>query len=146
MYERDFSEKESTKIHLRKTVNRQVEAMTEEEVKELLLQTTGEGKLGEESGEDLWQLTDQEFLQLLNESQAGEPEPIIKNDELEQVSKYHRSGQNPADDKPEPKSDNVKAKAISSTDNDNSREDIEGKSTQTKELLCEPMKVRKMLW
>ena len=47
MYERGFSEKESTKIHLRKTVNRQVEAMTEEEVKELLLQTTGEGKLGE---------------------------------------------------------------------------------------------------
>ena len=146
MYERDFSEKESTKIHLRKTVNRQVEAMTEEEVKELLLQTTGEGKLGEESGEDLWQLTDQEFLQLLNESQAGEPEPIIKNDELGKVSKYQRSEQKTANDKPEPKSDNVKAKAISSTDNDNSREDIEGKSTQTKELLCEPMKARKMLW
>ena len=146
MYERDFSEKESTKIHLRKTVNRQVEAMTEEEVKELLLQTADGGQLGEESGEDLWQLTDQEFLQLLNESQAGEPEPIIKNDELEQVSKYRRSEQKPANDKPEPKSDNVKAKAISSTDNDNSREDIEGKSTQTKELLCEPMKVRKMLW
>ena len=80
MYERDFSEKESTKIHLRKTVNRQVEAMTEEEVKELLLQTAGEGQLGEESGEDLWQLTDQEFLQLLNESQAGEPEPMKTND------------------------------------------------------------------
>ena len=146
MYEQDFSERESTKNHLRKTVNRQVEAMTEEEVKELLLQTADGGQLGEESGEDLWQLTDQEFLQLLNESQAGEPEPIIKNDELEQVSKYHRSEQKPANDKPEPKSDNVKAKAISSTDNDNSREDIEGKSTQTKELLCEPMKVRKMLW
>ena len=146
MYERDFSEKESTKHHLRKTVNRQVEAMTEEEVKELLLQTADGGQLGEESGEDLWQLTDQEFLQLLNESQAGEPEPIIKNDEFEQVSKYQRSEQNPANHKPEPKSDNVKAKAISSTDNDNSREDIEGKSTQTKELLCEPMKVRKMLW
>ena len=146
MYEQDFSERESTKNHLRKTVNRQVEAMTEEEVKELLLQTTDGGQLGEESGEDLWQLTDQEFLQLLNESQAGEPEPIIKNDEFEQVSKYQRSEQNPANDKPEPKSDNVKAKAISSTDNDNSREDIEGKSTQTKELLCEPMKVRKMLW
>ena len=146
MYERDFSEKESTKIHLRKTVNRQVEAMTEEEVKELLLQTADGGQLGEESGEDLWQLTDQEFLQLLNESQAGEPEPIIKNDELEPVSKYQRSEQKTASDKPEPKSDNVKAKAISSTDNDNSREDIEGKSTQTKELLCEPMKVRKMLW
>ena len=144
MYEQDFSEKESTKIHLRKTVNRQVEAMTEEEVKELLLQTADGGQLGEESGEDLWQLTDQEFLQLLNESQAGEPEPIIKNDKPEQVSKYHRSEQKPANDKPEPKSDNVKA--ISSTDNDNSREDIEGKSTQTKELLCEPMKVRKMLW
>ena len=143
MYERDFSEKESTKIHLRKTVNRQVEAMTEEEVKELLLQTADGGQLGEESGEDLWQLTDQEFLQLLNESQAGEPEPIIKNDEFEQVSKYQRSEQKTANDKPEPKSDNVKAKAISSTDNDNSRE---GKSTQTKELLCEPMKVRKMLW
>ena len=146
MYEQDFSERESTKNHLRKTVNRQVEAMTEEDVKELLLQTAGEGQLGEESGEDLWQLTDQEFLQLLNESQAGEPEPIIKNDEFEQVSKYQRSEQKTANDKPEPKSDNVKAKAISSTDNDNSREDIEGKSTQTKELLCEPMKVRKMLW
>ena len=146
MYEQDFSEKESTKIHLRKTVNRQVEAMTEEEVKELLLQTADGGQLGEESGEDLWQLTDQEFLQLLNESQAGEPEPIIKNDELEPASKYQRSEQKTANDKPEPKSDNVKAKAISSTDNDNSREDIEGKSTQTKELLCEPMKVRKMRW
>ena len=146
MYEQDFSKKDSTKIHLRKTVNRQVEAMTEEEVKELLLQTADGGQLGEESGEDLWQLTDQEFLQLLNESQAGEPQPIIKNNELGQVSKYHQSEQNPANDKPEPKSDNVKAKAISSTDNDNSREDIEGKSTQTKELLCEPMKVRKMRW
>ena len=146
MYEQDFSEKESTKIHLRKTVNRQVEAMTEEEVKELLLQTADGGQLGEESGEDLWQLTDQEFLQLLNESQAGEPEPMKSNDKPEQISKYHRSEQNPANDKPEPKSDNAKAKAISSTDNDNSREDIEGKSTQTKELLCEPMEVRKMLW
>ena len=146
MYEQDFSERESTKNHLRKTVNRQVEAMTEEEIKELLLQTADGGQLGEESGEDLWQLTDQEFLQLLNESQAGEPEPMKSNDKPEQISKYRRSEQNPANDKPEPKSDNVKAKAISSTDNDNSREDIEGKSTQTKELLCEPMKVRKMLW
>ena len=43
----------------------------------------------------------------------GFTEPIIKNDEFEQVSKYQRREQNPANHKPEPKSDNDKAKAIS---------------------------------